>query len=1384
MVNWFEKAKEILQNKENEKNDKFTILFEDFFDVLMTVYNTSCEGKVQILENFIWRTCTFIADKRINIYIQQEAVRKLNTMLDAMPRDTRKKIISAKEMLQAMNDMGRRILDAGDYDLQVAITEALCRMTSEKQRGELASQWFSMEFVTNAFKGIKDSEFETDCRKFLNQVNGMLGDKRRVFTYPCLSANLDKHELQIPADDNLEEFWIDFNTGSRSISFYVAADGEGHQWETVCVPEEEVKTYIIEEKDKNKLLTIHLCNPMSVGVQEGDIITLHFDSALEILDAVKKVYGVTKRQDFRKKNTISVSKTTLHVIFDESGSQIIVPESQISPLKENVVGKGDGSFLQSSRIQTDFIQRAIKEDFQTFQSKITPGKKKMSEASMVVPSTSRLGVQSPLPLVNTSTPRRCRVKKPLQIMSSLERNNIFSIPERNIMNFSIENNVSLCSTTKSHKKNSSVEKHIPVENVINMCHSDEDADFKKKQQRGELINIVPDSQPIKNSKQLSPDVEDNSFAAVKTQKRQMCWIPETIISHCNKHNSSQQETSNLSDIVVKQKAFSSIFEMNSTEVKSKLHCDGKITEQRHHETNTVAVKSGKRNSAESRNSLKPLDEKISKSSNKKLVSTKPEVNINATQMEDSSLIHLGCPKSVTATNDDDEFDVYYRKKTVNKKTNQKSKPKAMAEAAESLINNISDRYKQKDGSKSTRQLQPFSKKSTSFNTSGFSVSKKKNQNNSGDMKTSTLLNITSKHLMDDVYNFNLSGFDEPTIKLGIQEFHLTKLEATKLEATADLSKKMNHDNQRKSIGRKRQSNKNRTNRNKKHLFSDTDTEYRGDDTKTDISWLRESNRKPKPQLVDYSRMRKKKKYKIQESKKTSPPMSTRETFQQNETKKNTTPISKNQSDSDREERARLARLKPKRKAALAKKSYKELSDSESGMEEESSENLVEKGTLKENPEPKSIKTKAVNQLKARQNILSSEPPKVNLVNQHKNTAISKDSGPKQKMESSSLPSFESPPSLEIMRCCEEYREEQSTEAHVSPGRSSLSSLLSYEKEFTSEKEKSLGDTKNVSDVEDINIESIHLKQLSENCRKLEFGTEDLSPASSSFSLPRLSPLNTGNKIASNQDTDVTKVQKKICDIDEAVNRKHYSLKKSSDTELNIYSENLMKNRGKASVSVSQSSTPRISREDLRHEEPLAHIHESGPTVYTNFKRLYQEDSEVDSDEEEIRKQKTKRKLLPRKLFKTENNPYKVSESMSTVSVNDISVFDGDSWDADSSSIGMIYQKLHKELARKIQSRTKRIDNFTKQSLKTVHQHMDTMNSELHKHRLQNLKTSFEKNIYDTADCEEFVFVSEMHQMKAHMKGIQERFLKEMHEEELLNVRKGLQSLFMDENRHF
>ncbi|XP_039212980.1 synaptonemal complex protein 2 isoform X2 [Crotalus tigris] len=1366
MVNWFEKAKEILKNKDCECNEAFTTLFEDFFDVLMIVHDTSSEGKIQTLENFILRISALAADKRISIYIQQEAVRKLNTMLTAMPRDIRKKTISTKEMLRVMNDMGKRILDAGDYDLQVAITEALCRMTSEKQRRELAIQWFPMDFVSSAFKQIKDSEFETDCRKFLNQVNGMLGDKRRVFTYPCLSAALDKHELQMPADENLEECWIDFNVGSKSISFYVAADDEGQQWETVCIPEEDVKTYLIEEKEKEKLLMVHLNNSMSVGAQEGEKIILHFDSALEIMDAIRKVYDATKCQGFTRKNTGSVAKTMVHVVFDESGSQVLVPESQISPLKEKECKSQEEKnnfcskhLSQCPQAEINPSKKTMEMDFQTGQTKTTPGKRKMSEASMILSSTSRFSVQSPFSLINTSTPRKGKIKTPLQMTSLLERNDVFSVPETRAMKAAREANCApLLSATKALNRNNSIEKEVPAEKMKNMIHSEEDVDINGKQKLDELSDIVPDSQPpiCKSDKSLLPCLSDNYIAEIKTQKKTKCWIPETIITQCQKITASENivyQAANLSDRAAKQKAFASIFEMTSSELRHKQRFSGELIEAQHSKTNKMP---------DSQTNFKHLDEKRPKSKSRKSVSNTSEISLPATKKNNSSLINSRHSKSISEMNDHDTRLNVSPPETANKKTDpinyeKKAKSKDVIEAAEMLISKISKRYKEKNGVKNTgNPCQSFSDSRTSLNKIDSDSKKKRQNRKTGNFRT-TVHNNTNEHV-DDVYDFNLSGFDEPTIKLGVQELHLS------LEATRELPKKMTQKNETKSKTQKKQEGKGKTNRNYKHLFSDTDTEYRGDDTKTDISWLRESNRKPKPQLINYTRARKPRKSKTLEPDKFSVSPEIRET----------SPPPKNRSnknDNDEGERILPTRSKKLRKAAQAKKYYKELSSSERESEEEISEYLNKKETSKEYPEHKiTAKSRAVNQSEIQHHTLASETVKGKLINQPKRPTKEKDDMIKKQMELPSSPSSGSPPFSEIMRCYEKHREE-STEEHISMRRSSLSSYL---EELTPDKEKSLENIKENSTMGKINSENKLLKGLSEKGRKLVFETEDLSPVISPLSLASLPP--------------------------------------------------------------SQLTTPCRSRERLQHEECLTDVHESGPTMHSNFKRLYQEDTEnYSDDEEEIRREERKIKLLPRKLFKADDSTYKVSESLSTFSVNETSLFDGEGWDTDCSNVEMICQKLHKEFARKIQNRSKKIDCFAKQSLQTANQHMYTMGRDVHKHRtrqleklhscllkelesferdsqilrtmekdfsnfskkhfetfstynkneqqrFQNLRTSFEKNIFHTADQEENIFLSQVHLLKEDIKGIQDKFLKEMHEEELLNVRKGLQSLFMAEGR--
>ncbi|XP_030914941.1 synaptonemal complex protein 2 [Geospiza fortis] len=1358
MVNWFEKLKGILVLRGNEKNEMITTLAEDFFIMLLIVCDSRPEGKMQILENFVLRTCSLITDARINIYV----IKKLNLLLDKIPRDSKKKILSTKEMLLVMSEMGRTILDAGDYDTQVAITEALCRMVSEKQRRVLASQWFPMEFVSTAFKGIKDSEFETDCRKFLNQVNGMLGDKRRVFTFPCLSAALDEYELQIPLDENLEEFWIDFNMGSRSISFYVAAEDEDQQWETVIIQEEDVNMYSLEEKDSKKLLTIDLKSPMSVGALEGEKFLFCFDSILEIKDVIIKIYGFHKCKDFSKKQSASVAKTTVHIVFDESGSQVMVPESQLSPGFKEKFGEEKEKLSKYKAQQSPGSLRTqsksnSQEKLQGDSSKVTPSRKrKVSEASVRVPGATSVSTRTSLFFVSTSTPFKGRCKLPLEMTSSTNRSESDTINESRTKNFYQEPPGSgqrctadneFCETDQIRKSDTRNEakihgKQMRSEEVIKMVQEP-----TEKQTLDEVLDIVPDSQPVgRSNKPLLPGLLETSFDKTETWKKRTLPLSEKNVT------TGDKQKANLS---------------------------------------------------------------LARASHPARVS-------------DASL-HSDLAQ--------EDLDVLLRKETANpKQSKTKPKSKEMADAAKTLISKISDRYRDKSDEKSkARDSLGFNR--THLNKSW--ISKEEVQDRT--VKTASFFNITAGHVLDDVYNFNISGFDEPTIKLGIQELRVTEL-SVHTEANKKGNTTIN-----KSSTEGKGGKKTRNNRDKKHLFSDSDTENRGDDSKTEISWLQESKRKPKAQIIDYSRSKKSGKpmttYKTKKS--LEPAFHMEKAKGKNASEKKINKCKPQNSKMD-EMMVKSIREKLPRRAA-ATKNYREPSSSESESEER-----IPTCTSKEEKSKIQKHMNGPNKDYKQPKVLQAVPVEPKRVDSYVQKALAecRNSAEQRELE---MPSAESPASLETMRCAERVSGGASPEPSSSERSLGLQESSPEDREMLNSEK---GSSPSNFCPQNKNMQSLGVTESPETA-KLAFGRKSFSPVLTEASLLRIttyktvSGKNSKGAVAetcnNNEDSsfqrcisDTFSVKGKLQDITKPIPKNKEEL---SSTAYKADSGKHAKGAVLETGNNSEDSSPQSCFSDICAKsklqdptKPLTKSKEVRPSVPTFLKRTYHSATEGSSDEAETSKEEEKKgrrriNLQPKKLFKAADDAAtcRVSESVSTQSANDLSGLDAEFWKPDCSTIS-ICQQLQKEFTKKIENRSRKMDNFNKQTLRAAHQHLATMSYQLHecrikqldkfhftlteelekfekdsqslksmekefstfwkKHshtfsvymkneqqRIQILKTSFEKNIYHSVGCEENIFTSEMHLLKEDIKGLQEKFLKEMQEEELCNVRRGLQTFF-------
>ncbi|XP_059700813.1 synaptonemal complex protein 2-like [Haemorhous mexicanus] len=266
------------------------LLLEDFFDSALVICKCCNEGEKELVNLFLPELGRLVTEANLCCALHLEALRTLNSILDNIPREERKKFPLSEEICSLTKDLAKTILEVGDYDLQVALSEALCRLMIKKWRDDLVHHWFEDNYLAEAFKEIKDREFETDCRKFLNLLNERLGDKRRVYSFPCISAFADMNEVKKPSDEKLEEFWIDFNAGSQSVTFYVDCD-EGALWDSVRLSKENVNSYSVKEKDGKKIVKIFMKIPTSLHKREAIKVKLVFSDEFEILSVLRKVLG-------------------------------------------------------------------------------------------------------------------------------------------------------------------------------------------------------------------------------------------------------------------------------------------------------------------------------------------------------------------------------------------------------------------------------------------------------------------------------------------------------------------------------------------------------------------------------------------------------------------------------------------------------------------------------------------------------------------------------------------------------------------------------------------------------------------------------------------------------------------------------------------------------------------------------------------------------------------------------------------------------------------------------------------------------------------------------------------------------------------------------------
>ncbi|XP_054772825.2 synaptonemal complex protein 2-like [Lytechinus pictus] len=299
----YEETKRYISQAGRDVHHEADNLMEVLFETINEVSEYSGAARKLMVEAFCARLIMLVIDTKILFHTRMEAERTLNLMLEGCEDDDLTWIGNDPVTAKLMQRLADLLPVAGDFEMQIAITESLARMVTKSERRRRSPAWFPVQAISEAFLAIDDQRFDSDCRIFLNLLNESCRE-RSVCSFPCKKAFLGDFELRNPNEDKVSEFWVDFNAVSQSITMYVADEDTGLEedgglWETVTFSKEKVQEYLVNEDEKGFInLVVTLKEPASSILafcgNDSRTATIIFNQRTDLADALDLSLGLDK----------------------------------------------------------------------------------------------------------------------------------------------------------------------------------------------------------------------------------------------------------------------------------------------------------------------------------------------------------------------------------------------------------------------------------------------------------------------------------------------------------------------------------------------------------------------------------------------------------------------------------------------------------------------------------------------------------------------------------------------------------------------------------------------------------------------------------------------------------------------------------------------------------------------------------------------------------------------------------------------------------------------------------------------------------------------------------------------------------------------------------